>query len=244
MSRISEINDYWTARAEGFSLRIKDDLADKGKGEWLSKIKPFLPASPGRALDAGCGPGFMSILLAELGWEVTGLDFSSEMLKRARENAESAGLKIGWLEGDAQNPPLAEGSFDLVISRNLTWTIEEPAKAYASWKSLLKPGGAIINCDGNHYRHLTDERYQAERESPGFDNDHDPKYMMGVDTSIIENIARDLPTSPLDRPKWDLGVLLELGAKRLSVNLDRVRFQDKNGREIEIIKDFVLLAGF
>jgi hypothetical protein len=68
--------------------------------------------------------------------------------------------------------------------------------------------------------------------------------MMGVDTSIIESIARDLPTSPLDRPKWDLGVLLDLGARRLSVNLDRVRFQDKNGREIEIIKDFVLLAGF
>jgi SAM-dependent methyltransferase len=54
----------------------------------------------GNALDLGCGTGFWSVDLASRGWQVTGIDFVSKAINKARERAQKAGLDVRFLQGD------------------------------------------------------------------------------------------------------------------------------------------------
>ncbi|MEE4214788.1 MAG: class I SAM-dependent methyltransferase [Bacteroidales bacterium] len=67
-----------------------------------------------RILDVGCGTGRHAIELTKRGYSVTGIDLSASQLKRAREKAESNGLKIDFRELDARNLPFIE-EFDVAI---------------------------------------------------------------------------------------------------------------------------------
>lgn len=57
--------------------------------------------TPGRALDVGCGTGDTSIYLAQHGWQVTGLDFVSKAVAKARAKADAAGTTVDFRQGDA-----------------------------------------------------------------------------------------------------------------------------------------------
>ena len=98
MTLSDDVRDYWNTRAEGYSLHNCDEL-DGGTGLVLEHLfRTELGAKPGmRALDAGCGPGIFSIVLARLGCRVTGMDLSPEMLEHAGANAKSRGLDAGTL---------------------------------------------------------------------------------------------------------------------------------------------------
>jgi SAM-dependent methyltransferase len=57
--------------------------------------------TPGRALDVGCGTGDTSIYLAQHGWQVTGLDFVSKAVEKARAKADAATTTVDFRQGDA-----------------------------------------------------------------------------------------------------------------------------------------------
>jgi len=52
------------------------------------------------------------------------------------------------LSQDAEAPAFPEGTFDVVISRHVVWTLTDPSKAISNWKRLLKPGGRVVIIDG------------------------------------------------------------------------------------------------
>ena len=83
-----------------------------------------------KILDIGTGPGFFAIILAQAGYQVTAVDYTEEMLKEARHNAGELAEKIQWLQMDAQNLDFPDQTFDAVVSRNLTWNLENPTRAY------------------------------------------------------------------------------------------------------------------
>src|SRR5947207_5063070 len=80
-------------------------------------------------LDAGCGTGFLSLELASRGHRVTGVDFAPAMLAEARRKAAERGTAIRFEEADAEQLPFASGSFDLVVSRHVLWTLPHPEAA-------------------------------------------------------------------------------------------------------------------
>ena len=51
---------------------------------------------------------------------------------------------------DAENPDFPDGTFDVIVSRNLTWTLPDAARAYKEWIRVLKTGGILINADANY----------------------------------------------------------------------------------------------
>lgn len=57
---------------------------------------------------------------------------------------------------DAQNLTFHDNMFDVIVSRNLTWNLDSPAKAYREWYRVLKPGSILLNFDANWYAYLYD----------------------------------------------------------------------------------------
>ena len=102
---------------------------------WKQALKNVLPKSKLKVLDVGCGTGEMSLLLAEMGHQVTGIDLSEKMLQKARSKAKASKLTVRFESGDAERLNLKDASFDLVLNRHLLWTLPHPGDALKEWMS-------------------------------------------------------------------------------------------------------------
>src|SRR5437764_15073005 len=106
-------------------------------------------------LDAGCGTGFLSLELASRGHRVTGVDFAPAMPVDARRKAAEQSAAVRFEEADAEQLPFSPGSFDLVISRHVLWTLPHPEAAIHEWIRVLRPGGRLAIVDGSQYNEAT-----------------------------------------------------------------------------------------
>ena len=106
-------------------------------------IVPLLDAakiSPGRhVLDVACGPGYLAAAAVRRGATAQGLDFSAEMVGIAR----SAYPDLVVTEGDAENLPYPDGTFDAVVSSFGIHHVPRPDVALAECRRVLKPGARI-----------------------------------------------------------------------------------------------------
>ena len=146
-----EIRDYWSARAETFDLSVGHEIfTERERRAWHRLILKHLGAGNGRhALDLACGTGVVSHLMHDLGYAVTGLDWSEAMLGRARAKAAQRKSTIRFLLGDVERPLERKESYDVIVTRHLVWTLVDPLAAFAEWFSLLKPGGRLLIVDGD-----------------------------------------------------------------------------------------------
>ena len=216
----NEIHDYWTNRARGYSEYNQQEMADARRTMWRDKLlsllgNQFPEKEPKeiKILDVGTGPGFFAILLAEAGYQVTAVDYTEEMLKEAQSNAGGLAGCIVWKTGDAQALDVESNSFDAVVTRNVTWNLPRPDLAYKEWLRVLKPEGVLYNFDADWYGHLYNEEkrssYEKDRRQTEEQNVED--YYSGTDIEKMEEIARQVPLSRLERPKWDLETMKKAG---------------------------------
>jgi SAM-dependent methyltransferase len=147
-----ETRALWDAEAATF-----DDEPDHGLGDpatraaWRELLLEHLPPAPARVADLGCGTGTLSVLLAAEGYDVRGIDLSPEMVARAEAKAEAAGVAATFAVGDASDPQLPAGSFDVVLSRHVLWALPDPAAGLARWVALLAPGGRLVLVEGRWF---------------------------------------------------------------------------------------------
>jgi SAM-dependent methyltransferase len=94
-------------------------------------------------LDVGCGTGVVALTAARAGARVTGLDLTPELLARAREHSQLAGVEVAWQEGDAEQMPFPDGSFDVVLSQFGHMFAPRPEVALAEMLRVLRSGGTI-----------------------------------------------------------------------------------------------------
>ena len=146
------INRYWSMRADEFSDAQLAELKEYKRMNWTEQIKRALPDKKRiRALDLGTGAGFFSIILHDLNCEVVGIDYSQEMINHAIMNSEKLNCNDIWfLRMDAQSLEFPDESFDFIFTRNVTWTLPDPEKAYLEMIRVLAPGGRLMNCDANY----------------------------------------------------------------------------------------------
>src|SRR5262245_5146257 len=97
-------------------------------------------------LDVACGSGNATIPAAKTGATVTGLDLTPELLEAGKANAAEAGVEIDWIEGDAEQLPFDDDSFDVVVSVFGCMFAPDHAKTAAEIARVLKPGGRIGIC--------------------------------------------------------------------------------------------------
>lgn len=94
-------------------------------------------------LDVACGTGNATIPAAKAGARVTGLDFAPRLLEIARERCADAMVEIDFVEGDAQELPFDDASFDRVVSVFGHMFAPDHQRTAAEMKRVLRPGGAI-----------------------------------------------------------------------------------------------------
>ncbi|MEU0851375.1 class I SAM-dependent methyltransferase [Streptomyces flaveolus] len=137
----------WDSRAATFDEDSDHGLRDPSvRRAWAARLRSWLPGRPGDVLDLGCGTGSLSLLAAEQGHRVTGVDLSPAMVELAR--AKLAGRDAVFLVGDAGAPPVGERRFDAVLVRHVLWTLPDPGRVLAHWRELLRPGGRLVLIEG------------------------------------------------------------------------------------------------
>lgn len=138
----------WDVEAASFDTQPDHGLHDEAvRGAWRELMMTALPPVPARVADLGCGTGTLSVLLAAEGYRVDGVDFSSEMVRLAREKAGGRfGVRI--LLGDASDPPLPHSAYDVVLCRHVLWALPDPPTALERWVDLLVPEGRLVLIEG------------------------------------------------------------------------------------------------
>lgn len=137
----------WDAEAATFDDEPHHALDDPLlRSVWWDVLEPVVPAPPSRVADLGCGTGSLSVLLAERGHTVVGVDVSPRMLDRARTKARRAGVDVAFVVGDASAPPIAP--VDVIVTRHVVWALGDIPAALDTWFSLLAPGGRLVLVEG------------------------------------------------------------------------------------------------
>ena len=112
--------------------------------EWI--VSRFGVESTTTVADFGCGPGLYAKRLAEAGAQVTGIDFSENSLKYAKEVADQEGLNIDYINENYLNFETSK-RFDLIIMIMCDFCALSPKQRktlLAKFASFLKPGGFVL----------------------------------------------------------------------------------------------------
>ena len=145
--RAAKVNDLFARIARRYDLL--NDLQSFGLHRgWKRRVVDLARAAPGaRALDLCCGTGDISFALAQRGAATTGLDFSGQMLQVAAERNQKSAARPAFIQGDAQQIPFPDGTFDIV-------TVGYGLRNLASWQRGLdemlrvaRPGARLIVLD-------------------------------------------------------------------------------------------------
>jgi SAM-dependent methyltransferase len=120
-------------------------VANKYDSVWSTSTRQFIPplleaaqvSSGMSVLDMGCGPGYVAAAAVERGAVSTGIDFSKQMVAIARQMFPH----VEFHEGDAQNLPFPERSFDCVLANFALLHLADPQRACAEAFRVLTAGG-------------------------------------------------------------------------------------------------------
>lgn len=148
----SEAVRLWDAEAPRFDEEPDHGLGDpEVRDSWRGLLLSMLPAAPARIADLGCGTGTLSVLLADDGYAVDGVDFSPAMIAQARTKAGGRS-NVTFALGDAAEPPLGPGEYDAVLCRHVLWALPDPVAALRRWATLLRPSepvGRLVLVEGD-----------------------------------------------------------------------------------------------
>lgn len=210
----SKIINYWDKRAESFSKNKLAELESTHAQKWIEEINNINPIQPGmKILDIGTGAGFLAILCGNLGSDVTGIDLSPEMIKSAKQNAESHHQDIHFQVMDAESLQFNDETFDMVISRNVTWLLPNTKAAYQEWLRVLKPNDKLINIDANYGN-------DSFTDYKSLNTEH-AHHTLGKDMlAESEAIKQNIPINHQPRPQTDMDILKSLGFDHIHLDTE------------------------
>ncbi|MDO4647809.1 MAG: class I SAM-dependent methyltransferase [Eubacteriales bacterium] len=213
MSVFKKIENKWSQDSSGYDNLVRLQLEDKRKVNcWVNELDQVLGRRPLRILEVGCGPGFLSILLTKMGHQVKAIDGAEGMLKAARANFKRYHVEVeSELEDGVTLEAEKDNTYDVIISRDVVWTLYDPEAAFARWKEVLKPGGQVVYYDGNYQtvkKTLKNFLWMRLSEILIFVTEH---IIYPKDAEETSGVFAELPMVKADRPEADCRLLKEAG---------------------------------
>ncbi|PLT34935.1 bifunctional 2-polyprenyl-6-hydroxyphenol methylase/3-demethylubiquinol 3-O-methyltransferase UbiG [Bacillus sp. V5-8f] len=203
-----EAEKKWDSYSGKWTENSRDMWENGSRKKIIPLFKEHIPGG-GRVCDLGCGDGYGSLLLSNNGYNVTGLDISTEMIETATKRA-AGNNRLTFIRGDLVNLPFNDDEFDAVMAINsIEWT-ESPLKALGEIYRVVKPGGhALYGILGptaaprqqNSYRRLYGEKVIMNSMQPW----------------EFEQLAKE--------NGWQLSA--EAGVEKRGVNFDQLAFLPK-----------------
>jgi ubiquinone/menaquinone biosynthesis C-methylase UbiE len=150
---IKDVNTrYHDAAADEYDAKWGIDFGATGQRQVRLKLSKALGGLRGRrfgdGLEIGSGTGYFSLNLLQLGVieRLTATDISPGMLQRLSSTAEALGLDAETAVTEAEELPFADESFDIVFGHAVLHHIPDLERAFAEFRRVLRPGGAIAFC--------------------------------------------------------------------------------------------------
>ena len=127
-------------------------VATAGAGAELAGIVAMLGDERGTVVDVGCGAGADAIYLAQCGFDAVGIDSSPAALELAAQRSTEANVQVRWVQADALDLPLADGSIAAAFDRGCLHhlRLEEQPRYLAELARVLVPGGRVFLRDTLH----------------------------------------------------------------------------------------------
>lgn len=215
----SRVENYWSKRAQDFNTVRRNELENEISNRWLEVFHHYLPANKTlNILDIGTGTGYFAILLSREGHSVTGIDLTEAMIEEARITAKDYHVSPTFIQMDAQSTSFNDNTFDVIVTRNLTWTLPDPQAAYKEWYRILKKGGLLLNFDANYADNVRDQRQKDSYISSSDIYGH-----CGITSDLQkenDDITLSMPCSIHHRPDWDIKLIKEIGFSEYSTDLN------------------------
>ena len=207
-----QMTDYWSWRVPSFSELRKKELSGKMRERWMDEFVKYIPMDrPLKILDLGTGTGYFACLLGQCGHDVTGIDLTEDMILEAGRVAAQLQIPAKFFVMDAEEPDFAPESFDVLVSRNLTWGLPHLEKAYAGWHRLLKKDGILLNFDADYCR---------EDSGKALPENHAHKGIPEKRTLEYEAFKDTLRPTQQPRPQWDVELLRKAGFHDIRVDTE------------------------
>jgi len=139
---------YWDSVADTVARERSEILSGEQSVCWETALSTLLSAKKAlRILDAGCGSGFLSVILKRLGHNVTGIDISPVMIQCAYETASSFGQRIEYRIMDCGDMDFGDESFDAIVCCEALSYMQDAKHVLTEFRRVLKKGGYIIIFD-------------------------------------------------------------------------------------------------
>lgn len=140
------------ADMEALKRRLKATWMAGDYGHFAKYLEPGaldflrrLQLQPGdRLLDVACGAGQIAVPAARAGVQVTGVDIAANLIEQARMRAAAEAVQVRFDEGDAEDLPYADASFDVVVSLIGAMFAPRPERVAAELLRVCRPGGRIV----------------------------------------------------------------------------------------------------
>ena len=140
----NRVREEFTRQAETFSA--SSAITDAALTERF--VMALGQAGQGAVLDVACGPGILSAAIAKAAREVMAFDLTPEMLNKAAQRCNAAGLtNVSFREGNAAELPFADAAFDAVVTRLSVHHFDRPKRVFDEIFRVLRPGGSLVMAD-------------------------------------------------------------------------------------------------
>jgi len=129
-----------------FWVQIIREHRDKYRNELTDPAMLHAIGEPAglEILDAGCGEGYLSRILAKKGANATGIDSSTKLIEAARSQNLADVLSVSFDIGSVDDLPYPDSAFDLVVCNHLVNDLSDPSKPISEFARVLRSSGRLI----------------------------------------------------------------------------------------------------
>ncbi|MDQ3557043.1 MAG: class I SAM-dependent methyltransferase [Gemmatimonadota bacterium] len=149
----------WDANADAWTEAVrKGYIPSRRAGTEDAIVDAVTAHPPGRALDVGCGEGWLARVLSARGWDVLGTDGSEPLIRQARDRGEGRFLTLGY-EEMMRDPATIQGPWDAVVC-NFSLLGPELEPLLRTLAGTLAPGGRLLIQTAHPWTAYADTPYE------------------------------------------------------------------------------------